>query len=85
MQRYREAKKSFDQAIKARPQVCGCVQQSGRRLLRRTEIRGGGEGLPQAIAIDGSSASFYSNLGAALFAKKDFEPAVLAYRARGGD
>src|SRR5206468_4129985 len=33
----------------------------------------------RAIAIDGQSASFYSNLGAALFAKKEFEPAVRAY------
>jgi tetratricopeptide (TPR) repeat protein len=33
----------------------------------------------RAIAIDDSSASFYSNLGAALFAKKEFDPAVVAY------
>jgi len=33
----------------------------------------------RAIALDGSSASFFSNLGAALFAKKDFDPAVAAY------
>ena len=29
--------------------------------------------------MDGSSASFFSNLGAALFAKKEFDPAVQAY------
>ena len=29
---------------------------------------------------DANSASFYSNLGAALFAKREFEPAVLAYQ-----
>jgi len=34
----------------------------------------------RAIAIDGTSASFYSNLGAALFGEKQFEPAVLAYQ-----
>ena len=32
-----------------------------------------------AIAIDATSASFFSNLGAALFSKKEFDPAVLAY------
>ncbi len=34
----------------------------------------------KAIAIDASSASFFSNLGAALFSKKEFEPAVKAYQ-----
>ena len=33
----------------------------------------------QAIAIDPTSASFFSNLGAALFSKKEFDPAVIAY------
>ena len=33
----------------------------------------------RAIAIDATSASFYSNLGAALFSKKEFEWAVAAY------
>ena len=34
----------------------------------------------QAIAMDANSASFFSNLGAALFAKKEFDPAVVAYQ-----
>ena len=34
----------------------------------------------KAIALDDSSASFYSNLGAAPFSKKEFEPAVTAYQ-----
>ncbi len=34
----------------------------------------------RAIAIDGSSASFFSNLGAAQFSKHEFEPAVAAYQ-----
>ena len=34
----------------------------------------------KAIALDDSSASFYSNLGAALFSKREFEPAVQAYQ-----
>jgi len=34
----------------------------------------------KAIARDNSSASFYSNLGAAYFSKKDFNPAVAAYQ-----
>jgi tetratricopeptide (TPR) repeat protein len=34
----------------------------------------------RAIALDENSASFFSNLGAALFSKKKIEPAVLAYQ-----
>ncbi len=34
----------------------------------------------KAIAVDGGSASFFSNLGAAHFSKREFEPAVLAYQ-----
>jgi tetratricopeptide (TPR) repeat protein len=34
----------------------------------------------KAIQIDTSSASFYSNLGAAEFARKDFVPAIQAYQ-----
>ena len=34
----------------------------------------------RAIALDDTSASFYSNMGAALFSKKEFEPAVLSYQ-----
>jgi len=34
----------------------------------------------KAIAIDSGSASFFSNLGAAHFAKKEFEKAIVAYQ-----
>ncbi|HZZ15310.1 MAG TPA: tetratricopeptide repeat protein, partial [Candidatus Sulfotelmatobacter sp.] len=34
----------------------------------------------KAIGKDSSSASFFSNLGAAYFSKREFEPAVLAYQ-----
>jgi tetratricopeptide (TPR) repeat protein len=34
----------------------------------------------KAIAIDGASASFFSNLGAAYFSKRSFESAVVAYQ-----
>jgi len=34
----------------------------------------------RAIAKDSDSASFYSNLGAAYFSKREFEPAVAAYQ-----
>ena len=34
----------------------------------------------KAIARDSSSASFFSNLGAAYFSKREFEPAVVAYQ-----
>ncbi len=34
----------------------------------------------KAIALEDSSASVYSNLGAAYFAKRQFEPAITAYQ-----
>src|SRR4029077_10576216 len=34
----------------------------------------------KAIQLDSNSASFFSNLGAAHFSKREFDPAVLAYQ-----
>ena len=79
MQRYREAKKSFDQSIKSDR---GFADAYNNRGVVFYEVRKYGAAVKEyrrAIALDGTSASFYSNLGAALFAKREFDPAVLAY------
>ena len=81
MQRYREAKKSFEQSIKADHKYRQRLQQSRCGVLRRKEIRSGDQAVSQGDRASMTrSASFYSNLGAALFAKKEFEPAVKAYQ-----
>ena len=79
MQRYREAKKSFDQAVKYDRKFADAYNNRGVVFYEEQKFGAAVKDYRRAIAIDGSSASFYSNLGAALFAKKDFEPAVLAY------
>jgi len=79
MQRYRDARKSFDRAIKADHKFADAYNNRGVVYYELQKYGTAIKDYRRAIAIDGSSASFFSNLGAALFAKKDFEPAVLAY------
>jgi tetratricopeptide (TPR) repeat protein len=79
MQRYREAKKSFDQAIKADRKFADAYNNLGVVFYEEQKYGPAVKQYHRAIAIDSTSASFFSNLGAALFAKKKFEPAVLAY------
>ncbi len=80
MQRYREAKKSFDQSIKLDRKFADAYNNRGVVLYEERKYGAAIKEYRRAIAIDGNSASFFSNLGAALFAKKEFEPAVLAYQ-----
>jgi tetratricopeptide (TPR) repeat protein len=79
MQRYREAKKSFDQSIKYDRKFADAYNNRGVVYYEEGKYGAAAKDYRRAIAIDSTSASFYSNLGAALFAKKEFEPAVLAY------
>jgi len=79
MQRNHEAKKWFDQSIKADRKYADAYNNRGVALYEEQKYSGAVKDYRRAIALDNTSASFYSNLGAALFAKKEFEPAVLAY------
>src|SRR5438445_12271920 len=80
MQRNREAKKSFDRAIKADRKFADAYNNRGVALYEEKKYGAAVKEYRRAIALDDRSASFYSNLGAALFAKKEFEPAVAAYQ-----
>jgi tetratricopeptide (TPR) repeat protein len=80
MQRYREAKKSFEQSTKADRKFADAYNNLGVVLYEQKKYGAAVKQYKKAIAIDNTSASFYSNLGAALFSKKEFEPAVLAYQ-----
>ena len=80
MQRYREAKKSFDQSIKLDRKFADAYNNRGVVLYEERKYGAAVKEYRRAIAVDGNSASFFSNLGAALFAKKEFEPAVAAYQ-----
>ncbi len=79
MQRYREAKKSFDQSIKCDHKFADAYNNRGVVYYEERKYGPAVKEYRRAIAIDSTSASFFSNLGAALFAKREFEPAVVAY------
>lgn len=80
MQRYREAKKSFDQSIKSDHKYADAYNNLGVVYYEEQRFSAAVKEYRRAIAIDATSASFYSNLGAALFSEKQFEPAVIAYQ-----
>jgi tetratricopeptide (TPR) repeat protein len=80
MQRFKEAKKSFEQSIKAERTFADAYNNLGVVYYEEKKYSAAVKQYHKAIEIDGNSASFFSNLGAALFAKREFDPAVLAYQ-----
>ena len=80
MQRYKEAKKSFERAIKSNHEFANAYNNLGVVLYESKKYGAAVKQYEKAIAKDNSSASFFSNLGAAHFSKKEFEPAVAAYQ-----
>jgi tetratricopeptide (TPR) repeat protein len=80
MQRYGEARKSFDKAIKADRKFADAYNNLGVVYYEEKKYGAAIKQYGKAIAIDGNSASFFSNLGAAQFAKREFEPAFAAYQ-----
>jgi tetratricopeptide (TPR) repeat protein len=80
MQRYKEAKKSFEQSIKADKSFADPYNNLGVVMYEDKKYGPAVKEYRRAIAIDGDSASFYNNLGAALFSRKEFNAAVEAYQ-----
>jgi tetratricopeptide (TPR) repeat protein len=80
MQRYREARKSFEQSIKVDRQAANAYNNLGVVLYEEKKYGAAAKEYHKAISLDATSASFFSNLGAALFSKKEFVPAVVAYQ-----
>jgi tetratricopeptide (TPR) repeat protein len=80
MQRYKEAKKSFERAIKADHESANAYNNLGVVYYEGKKYGAAIKQYEKAISKDGNSASFFSNLGAAYFSKRDFEPAVAAYQ-----
>jgi tetratricopeptide (TPR) repeat protein len=79
MQRYKEAKKSFERAIHADREYADAYNNLGVVFYEAKKYGAAVKQYDKAIAIDHNSASFFSNLGAAYFSKRDFNPAVAAY------
>ena len=79
MQRYREARKDFERAIKFRPDYADAYNNLAVVFYENKNYGKAIKGYQRAIAIESESASLYSNLGAAYFAKKDFEKSIQNY------
>lgn len=80
MQRYAEARKSFEHSIKANRKLADAYNNLAVVYYEQKKYGPAIKRYRQAIAIDDTSAAFYSNLGAALFSKKKFQDAVVAYQ-----
>ncbi len=80
MQRYKEAKKSFEHAIHVNREYADAYNNLGVVLYESKKYGAAVKEYDKAIAHDSNSASFYSNLGAAYFSKKEFNRAVVAYQ-----
>lgn len=80
LQRYGQAKKTFEKTLKADRKFADGYNNLGVVYYEERKYGAAVKQYRKAIAIDDSSASFYSNLGAALFSKKEFDPALQAYQ-----
>ncbi len=80
MQRYKEARKSFERAIHSDREYADAYNNLGVIYYEGKKYAAAVKQYEKAIAKDNSSASFYSNLGAAYFSRKEFNSAVSAYQ-----
>ena len=80
MQRFRDARKSFERAIKSNRTFANAYNNLGVVFYEDKKYGKAVKEYRNAISHDGSSASFFANLGAAYFSKKEFDAAVSAYQ-----
>jgi tetratricopeptide (TPR) repeat protein len=80
MQRYREARKAFERAIKSDHEFADAYNNLGVVFYEDKKYGPAVKQYEKAITKDRNSASFFSNLGAAYFSKRDFGPAIVAYQ-----
>lgn len=80
MQRFRDARKSFEQAIRSDREYADAYNNLGVIYYEGRKYSAAVKQYEKAIAKDDNSASFYSNLGAAYFSKRNFDRAVAAYQ-----
>jgi tetratricopeptide (TPR) repeat protein len=80
MQRYKEARKSFEHSIRSDRKFADAYNNLGVIFYEGRKYGAAVKQYEKAIQIDNSAASFFSNLGAAYFSKRSFEQAVAAYQ-----
>jgi tetratricopeptide (TPR) repeat protein len=79
-QHYKEARKTFEQSVKADRTFADAYNNMGVVFYEEKKYGAAIKQYRKAIQLDSNSASFFSNLGAAHFSKREFDPAVLAYQ-----
>jgi tetratricopeptide (TPR) repeat protein len=79
LERYRDAGRDFERAIKIDRKFAEPYNNLGVVDYKRKKYGSAIKLYKKAIGLVPDSASFYSNLGAAYFAKKNFEQASQAY------
>jgi tetratricopeptide (TPR) repeat protein len=79
LERYRDAGRDFERAIKLDRKFAEPYNNRGVVDYKRKKYGSAIKRYKKAIELVPDSASFYSNLGAAYFAKKQFERASQAY------
>jgi tetratricopeptide (TPR) repeat protein len=80
MQRYKEARKSFERSIQTDRRYADASNNLGVIFYESRKYGAAVKQYEKAIAVDANSASFYNNLGAAYFSKRSFDSAVAAYQ-----
>jgi tetratricopeptide (TPR) repeat protein len=80
MQRYKEARRSFERAIRSDHNYADAYNNLGVIFYESKKYGAAVKQYEKAIEMDNSSASFFNNLGAAYFSKRAFESAVAAYQ-----
>jgi|SRR5208282_3581499 len=79
MQRYKEAKKSCERAIRADHKDAVAYNNLGVVYYSVHNYNAAIKNYEKAIALDNGAASSYSNMGAAYFGKKQFDKALESY------
>jgi len=79
LHRYREAKKSFDRAIKSDKKYANAYANLAVVYYEETNYGKSIRYYDKAISLDAEEAVFYSNRAASLFAKKEYEKASADY------
>ncbi len=79
LQRYKEAKKSFERAIKADHNHADAYNNLGVIYYQAHGYNAAIKRYEKAISLNGDAASYYCNMGAAYFGKKQFDKAIQSY------
>jgi tetratricopeptide (TPR) repeat protein len=79
MQRYKEARKSFEHAIRIDRKYSDAYNNLGVVHYQARSYNAAIRYYEKAISLKNDAASYYSNLGAAYFGKKQFDKAVESY------